>query len=189
VDEAIAVVPLPAFTAGRHELILRIPYGRLTNVEWCYLLGDFGVTVRGRHARITAPVRDLAFGDWTTQGLPFYAGNVTYHCRLDGAGEPMAVHLPAFKGALVGVALDGRDVEPIAFAPYERELGHLEGPHDLDLIVYGNRVNAFGPVQNADPRWTWFGPNAWRTDGDDWAYQYQLKPMGLLVAPRLLALR
>ena len=96
VDEAIAVVPLPAFTAGRHELILRIPYGRLTNVEWCYLLGDFGVTVRGRHARITAPVRDLAFGDWTTQGLPFYAGNVTYHCRLDGAGEPMAVHLPAF---------------------------------------------------------------------------------------------
>jgi hypothetical protein len=25
-------------------------------------------------------VRALAFGGWTRQGLPFYAGNVTYHC-------------------------------------------------------------------------------------------------------------
>ena len=43
-----------------------------------------------------------------------------------------------------------------------------------------------GCVHNADEKWTWFGPNAWRTRGDDWSYEYQLKPMGVLVAPQLL---
>jgi hypothetical protein len=27
---------------------------------------------------------------------------------------------------------------------------------------------------------------AWRTVGDEWTYEYQLKPMGLLTVPRLV---
>jgi len=186
VDEAIATIPLPALAVGRHEIEVTRPYGRATNLEWCYLLGDFGVAVRGRHAAIVAPVRELAFGDWTTQGLPFYAGNVTYHCQVDGDGRAMAVHAPAYKAPLLSVALDGAPVERIAFAPYRLDLGYVAaGAHALDITAYGNRVNAFGPVHNADPTWIWFGPDAWRTTGDQWAYEYQLKPMGILSAPRV----
>jgi len=186
VDEAIATIPLPALAVGRHEIEVTRPYGRATNLEWCYLLGDFGVAVRGRHAAIVAPVRELAFGDWTTQGLPFYAGNVTYHCQVDGDGRARAVHAPAYKAPLLSVALDGAPVGRIAFAPYRLDLGYVAaGAHALDITAYGNRVNAFGPVHNADPTWIWFGPDAWRTTGDQWAYEYQLKPMGILSAPRV----
>ncbi|MBC8104789.1 MAG: hypothetical protein H7Z41_19615, partial [Cytophagales bacterium] len=80
-------VTITLFPAGTHEIVLRIPMTRRTDIEWAYLLGDFGVEVRGSHARLTAPVRELAFGDWTRQGLPFYAGNVTYHCAVEGSGE------------------------------------------------------------------------------------------------------
>src|SRR6185436_6779405 len=114
VDEAITTVALPALDAGRHELLLALPYGPRTNLEWCYLLGDFGVEARGRHARIVAPVRELAFGDWTRQGLPFYAGNVSYHLTLAGQDGELALRAPKFAAPLLAVSLDGRRVGPIA---------------------------------------------------------------------------
>jgi hypothetical protein len=186
VDESIQTAHLPALTAGRHELVITLPYGPHSNPEWCYLLGDFGVEVAGRHAHLTAPVRSLAFGDWTTQGLPFYAGNVTYQCPIEGHAQAARLHVPKFRAPLLSVALDDAIVGKIAFAPFELPLGRLPaGPHKLSINAFGNRINAFGCVHNADERWTWFGPNAWRTEGDAWAYEYQLKPMGILSAPHL----
>jgi hypothetical protein len=185
VDEAIYTVPLPPITAGRHSVTLEIPYGRLSDLEWCYVLGEFGVYVAGRHARLIAPVRELSFGDWATQGLPFYAGNVTYHCTGVGDGNTAAVRLPAFKGALARVALDDTDMGPIAFAPFRCGLGKPRGAFRLDLTIFGNRANAFGPVHNAERDLSSYGPPAWRSQGDTWAYEYQLRPMGILVAPVL----
>ncbi len=186
VDEAIRTVRLPRLAACEHELILSIGMKRKIDVEWCYLLGDFGVQVAGRHARLTAPVRRLAFGDWTTQGLPFYAGNVTYHCRLDAPGGVVRVEVPEFRNPLLTVELDGRDAGPIAFAPYAIELSPKKGRHRLDITAYGNRANAFGPVHHTDENLRWVGPDAWRSRGVYWTYGYRLKRMGILSAPIVL---
>lgn len=184
VDEAIKTIALPPLAAGRHELVLAISYTRNANVEWCYILGDFGVDVRGRHARITAPVRELAWGDWTRQGLPFYAGNVTYHCRAMAPGGPVSVRARRFRAPLLSVTLDGRDSGRIAFDPFRVGLGSPEqGEHALDITAFGNRFNAFGALHNTDDFFTWAGPGSWRTQGDNWAYEYQLRPMGILTAP------
>ena len=53
----------------------------------------------------------------------------------------------------------------------------------VDITAFGNRVNSFGAVHNCNARWTWHGPSAWRTRGEDWSYEYQLKPTGIQVAP------
>ncbi|GAB4426244.1 MAG: glycosyl hydrolase [Chloroflexi bacterium OHK40] len=187
VDEAIQALPLPRLEAGAHELVLTLPYRRKSSLEYGYLLGDFGVVVAGSRARVVAPVRELAFGDWTSQGLPFYGGNVTYHCTVEGRGAPLTLRAAKFQAPLLAANLDGRRLGPIAFAPFELALGALApGEHRLDITAYGSRVNTFGCVHNADERAFWFGPNAWRTTGDDWSYEYRLKPAGLLAAPRLL---
>jgi hypothetical protein len=189
-DEAIQTVRLPRLEARSHEIVLTMRYGRNTTVEWCYLLGDFGVVVAGSRARVVAPVRELAFGDWTGQGLPFYGGNVTYHCTLAGGGAPLVLRAAKFRAPLLTADLDGRRLGSLAFAPFELDLGALApGSHTLDITAYGSRVNSFGCVHNADEHAFWFGPNAWRTTGDDWSYEYRLKPAGLLAAPRLLAER
>lgn len=186
VDESIKTVELPSLPQGKTEIILRIPFGPGTNVEWCYLLGDFGVKVDGCHARIIEPVRSLAFGDWTHQGLPFYAGNVTYHCKADCTFGTLYIEVPQFRNPLLSVSLDNGDEGKIAFAPYRLRLGKVEeGTHTMDITAYGNRVNAFGAVHNCDPSTTWYGPNAWRTAGNSWSYQYRLRPMGILISPRL----
>ncbi len=189
VDEAIRTVALPDLAAGENELILSVPFHRKRNVEWGYLLGDFGVDVRGREARLTVPVRELAFGDWVHQGLPFYAGNLTYHIPVNGIGREIGVHFPKFKAPLLAVALDGKRLGPVAFRPFRIGLGSLGGEHDLDVTAYGNRINAFGQLHNSHPDFRWYGPNSWRTTGDIWAYEYQLEPMGILSAPRVEVLQ
>jgi len=187
VDEAIRTVPLPDFGPGEHELIVERELNPADSWEWCYLLGDFGVDLRGRHARLVPLPETLTWGNAAAQELPFYAGNLTYRCRiaLEESGEH-ALRLPHWRGALVRVELDGRDVGRIAFDPYRCELGHLgAGEHELVLTVFGNRVNAFGALHNCAPGWRWWGPPAWDTRGDAWSYEYQLRPFGLLTAPVL----
>lgn len=187
VDECIRKVELPLIPAGESELILTIPYGRKTNVEWCYLLGTFGVAVSGVETRLTELPARLTFGDYTVQGLPFYAGNVAYEVLLQvpESGE-YVIAAEKFRAALLKVQVDGQDAGRIAFSPYQLSLGHLEaGEHRITLIAYGNRVNAFGAVHNIDETATWFGPNIWRTEGASFAYEYQLKRTGILAAPRI----
>jgi hypothetical protein len=186
VDEAISTIPLPTLAAGEHLLELVIPYTSRTNVEWCYLLGNFGVRLNGRHARLIEPVRQLAPDDWTRQGLPFYTGNLTYHYQISVEAGRFALRIPNFSGAMVGVRIDAAPLTGIAFEPYESCLGELsEGTHQLELTVFGNRFNAFGALHSS-VRQSWAGPQAWRTIADQWCYEYMLRPLGLQTAPILL---
>jgi len=185
VDEDIRLIELPALTVGTHTLEIIRSYTRKSGLEWVYLLGDFGVRIEGRRAVITAPVRRLAFGDWTHQGLPFYAGNVTYRCSVQGGGH-RRLGLPHLGAPLAKVELDGRDAGRIWLPPWRLDLGELAaGRHELAITVFGNRRNAFGAVHCRESWRRWWGPDSWRTGGDGWAYEYQLRPYGILAAPVL----
>jgi hypothetical protein len=188
VDEAIKTVPLGKLRAGENRLEITVPFGKVTTVESCFLLGDFGVEVRGRDAVITEPVRELAFGDWVRQGLPFYGGNVVYHATLD-VEEPrcLAIEATHFDQPVLSVRLDGEDKGIIAISPWRAELGEVPaGRHALDITAYGNRINTFGALHNCNYDEHWHGPGAWRTDGFAWTYEYRLRDGGIVVAPRLL---
>lgn len=185
VDESIATVPFPSIKPGTHMLVLTFPMTRKTDLEWCYLLGDFGVRVAGRDATIVEPVRSLAFGDWCPQGLPFYAGNVTYHCPLASDGRRMHVECAKFRASLLSVDLDAKPAGKIAFAPFTLDLGPVDGEHLLDITAYGNRINAFGCLHHTDDSIRWVGPAAWRSSGSTWCYEYNLRRAGVLTAPIL----
>ena len=186
VDEAIQKVALPTLPPGRHELVLHLPYHLRINLEAVYLLGDFGVALHGREAWIVPLPDTLDIGNICNQGLPFYGGNFTYEFHYAARGGEKRVEFPAFKGALISVALDGGDFQPVAFSPFRAPLGELSpGPHRIAVKVMGNRFNTFGTLHNLIPN-DYQGPQAWRTTGKDWCYEYQMRPMGLLSAPRIL---
>ena len=46
---------------GKNKLLLKIPYGRKTNLENIFILGDFGVQVSGTFACITSKLSHLYF--------------------------------------------------------------------------------------------------------------------------------
>lgn len=187
VDESIQTVKLPKIRQGVNILELQAPFGRRTNLEWCYILGDFGVRVSGFEKTLTKPVRELAFGDIVPQGLPFYGGNILYRLTVEGSGEDVEIQVPQYRGALVGVTLDGERIGSIVFDPYTVRIPALpKGTHEIGLLLYGNRVNTFGAVHNCDATWTWYGPNAWRTQDDKWSYEYCLKKVGILKSPAII---
>ena len=74
----------------------------------------------------------------------------------------------------------------IALSPYTCRFEISEtGWHKIKIRAFGNRVNTFGAIHDCDEKEVYFDPNAWRTQGDDWAYEYQLKTTGILKKPIL----
>ena len=188
VDPDIQTVPLPPLPAGNHTLCIQWPYGAWHPLEWVYLLGPFAVRVCGRSARIAPGQPRPGWGPLDQLGLPFYGANLHYHCRWVHAGGPAALRFHRFRAPLLRVALNGADVGPVAFPPYELHLGHVgPGEHQLTITCFGNRYPSFGQLHHAQPeRHRWWGPDSWRTTGDDWSEEYVLKPQGILSAPIVL---
>ena len=185
-DKDIQTVALPAIAVGIHTLTAEIPFSRRANIEWCYLLGNFGVRLNGRDAVLTAPPATLAFGDTVPQGLPFYGANITYHASFHCEGGDVRLHIPNYRGALLQATLDGAQTGRIVYAPYDLVFENVApGEHRLDITLFGNRHNCFGALHNADSTMSWAGPNAWRSTGDSWCYEYRLRPVGVLTTPTL----
>jgi hypothetical protein len=184
VDHAIRTVALGALRKGVNVLELSVPFGKSTNLEWCYILGDFGVTLAGEKKTVTSPVRELGFGDAASQGLPFYGGNIVYHIPVETGSGKLLIHVPHYRGALVGVDEDGRRSGRIAFAPYDLTVLAPESGV-LDLTLYGNRSNTFGCLHWVCEGSRYVSPGSWRTQGDQWTDGYRLTPMGILSAPNI----
>ncbi|MBR4769158.1 MAG: hypothetical protein IK088_09315, partial [Lachnospiraceae bacterium] len=185
-DRGICTVPLPALHTGENVIEAVIPFGERTNVEWAYLIGNFGVDLRGQCAVITGLPEKLAFGSITTQGFPFYGGNVTYHIPVETPAGGLYVRTPQYRGSLLTVSLDAGEEVPSVYPPYIADLGRAEaGTHTVDLKLFGNRANGFGPVHLTDLKERWIGPQAWRTEGEKWCYEYRLKEIGVLSAPEI----
>ncbi|KZT57113.1 hypothetical protein CALCODRAFT_453443, partial [Calocera cornea HHB12733] len=187
VDEDIRMVELPGIRKGHHTLEITYPFGIMTNIERVYLLGDFGVDVRGATAAIVPlHLSQVTFGDYTHQGLPFYAGNVTYECTFDCEGGPTAIQATRFASPVLAITLDGKKAGHIAYEPHIIAFEDLDaGEHTLTITSYGNRANSFGPVHLPKGLTNWYGPNAWRTDYDWWSKEYSLVEMGILETPRV----
>lgn len=184
-DRDIQTIKLPAIKEGDNILEVTLPFYEKFNVEYMYLLGDFSVSVAGRNLKLQKPHKYLAYGDLCTQGLPFYGGNITYYIplKMDEDGE-LSIQIPQFRCPVIKVTLDDVDKGYIAFSPYLINLGKVnKGKHVISVTAYGNRINTFGTIHNCNHTEHWIGPNAWRTIGNSWAYEYQLKKSGILVSP------
>ncbi len=182
-DKSIKTVAIPAMKKGENTIELVIPFGPRTSTEWAYLLGDFGVAVHGREARIIERPETLTFGDITSQGFPFYGGNVTYHVPVETEGGEIIVRSGRYRGVLQTVTMDGRE-ENLIYPPYTASLGAPEkGTHMLDFMLGGHRRNGFGPVHLCNLAVSWVGPSAWRSKGDEWNYDYCICEEGILSTP------
>ncbi len=177
-DHAISTVALPAFSAGRHVIEISLSFTKETSIEWFYLLGDFGVRISGTHGVVTPPVTSLELGDWTTQGLPFYGGNVTYHFTATADGD--AVRVPSFNATTLRVSSGGLSA-PVYRDPYIGLVPVTEGA-PVDITVYGHRANCFGPIHLCKPI-GWLGPNSYRVKGLGFSPEYCLKPLGIPCSP------
>lgn len=184
VDKSIGTVKLPVLKAGDNIIEVTLPFGRRTNLEWCYLLGDFGVEVQGAYRQLVDLPDCLGFDDITRQQLPYYTGNITYEMPIETTGGRLKMTVPHYSGTAIRVSLDDDPVGYVIYPPYQIDLGSVTpGNHRLKLTLLGNRENGFGPLHRTDRRNDWYGPDAWRTTDAKWTDSYWFTPMGILTSP------
>ena len=185
VDESISKIALPPILKGMNTIEITTAIGVGTDLEACYLLGDFAVYKGENGYYLDEPVRSLGFGSVVEQGLPFYGGNITYHLYTEVPAGDLKVSVDAYKGSLISVGLDGEDKGDIIFAPYNLNAINVEaGRHEVSLTLYGNRINTFGPLHNRLVPLKWVGPESFRTR-DFFTYDYVLKEFGIMEKPIL----
>ena len=185
VDRAIHTVALPDLTEGENILLVTVPIGKRTNLEYMYLLGDFGVRVNGTVKTVTAPVREIGFGDLVPQGLPFYTGNLRYCFTIQTEQTHFFLRVPRYRGGLLKVFVDDVDCGNIAFSPYMKKIACVPGKHKVEIRLYGTRQNGFAQLHHTPGVYFYQSPNSWRSAGDLWCYEYQFKQAGILTSPEV----
>ncbi len=186
VDPCISKVKLPVLSEGRHELKLRIAFSEKVNLECCYLLGDFSVDVCGSRTVLKKRKDMVCWGSLTRQGMPFYGGNAVYVTEVELEPGNYQIEVSKYRAPLLEIRVDGEKTGNIITAPYRVPFEiRKEGIHRIEIKSFGSRVNTFGAVHNCDENEIYFDPNAWRTTGESWSYEYQLKKTGVLKSPVL----
>ncbi len=183
-DKDIKTVALPEIREGENTLTVTLPFGKTSNTEWMYILGDFAVRFKDGAPVLCGLPEKLSFGSITNQGFPFYGGNIGYKFETDVC-DGLKLKATHYTGALIGVEIDGERKGRIVYPPYEFEISGLPlKKHSITLTLFGNRENCFGPVHRNESG-GWIGPNAWRTENEKWTYGYNLKDIGITEKPVL----
>lgn len=74
----------------------------------------------------------------------------------------------------------------IVYSPYRLPFEITEnGEHTIEIKVFGCRINTFGQVHHTRREKVWWDPGSWRSDGNEWTYEYNLWPQGVLKSPEL----
>jgi hypothetical protein len=194
VDPSLKLLALdPAWLRlGENRLRLETDYTEDDGLEIIYLLGDFGVQLAAGHARIIAAPERLEIGDWTSQGLPFYAGSVCYRRAIAtprlAKEERLFVRVPGYLGVAVRVLVNGREAGFIGWEPAEADItDFVEGDaFELGIELIGHRRNSHGPLHFAE-KWPVQGarPRQFVAQGKDWSDAWNIVPCGLMESPRL----
>jgi len=183
-DKSIQTIPLGTLPQGISTIEICLPFGQRTNVEWCYLLGDFGVYLAGEARLIVARPEKLGFDSVVGQMLPHYGGNIAYELPVETHGGRLCVTVPHYAGAAIRVSVDGQTIGHVAYPPYKLDLGIWDaGHHTITLTLLGTRENCFGPLHMADLEDHWIEPQSWRTTGAKWTDSYRVKPLGICSKP------
>lgn len=184
VDISILKVKLPKIIKGRNVLTVNIPFGISTNTENMFILGNFGVKTVGRKSVIIPLPEKISFGDLTGQGFPFYGGNIKYKFRVNTPEGRLKLRASDYRGALIGVNVDGKRAGSIIYPPYIFSADNLSaGEHLVELELFTHRYNTFGPLHLVNVKESWHGPGAWRSSDDNWSYEYVLRQTGILSSP------
>jgi hypothetical protein len=189
IDWEVHTCALPKIKKGSNILEITIPFGVRTDVENCFVLGNFGTAYRGREAWICSLPEDLAYGNVVNQGLAFYGASIFYDSEFElDEPAPVEFQISYYRGALVKVEIDGEEAGYIWKSPFRLRTDVIPaGKHNVTYTLYGNRYNTLVAHHSlvSDKKDIYTGPGYWHSTGFEWSYEYNTRPLGILKAPEV----
>jgi hypothetical protein len=170
-----------ALRMGHNTITLTTEYRADSNLEAIYLLGDFGVSLDGRNATITALPETITTGDLTVQGFPFYGAEIVYQLN-DIPNHVSRLLVTEARAACLKIRCSDRpsDGRVLIAPPYSIDLGSIQRMGTLEISCILTRRNTFGPLHYTPLHAPAYGPELF-TDRDPAHYcdQYCLLPQGI----------
>ncbi len=189
IDPSLRRLELPAAMLKEGENVIELAgkyHELLPGLESMFLLGEFGVE-KNTDTLIELPAT-FSCGDVCDAGLPNYSGSLRYTRSFRAEkGKRTFIKVNGWQGSAFAVSVNGSELIPVGWAPYEVEVTDLirDGENKLVINVYGSRRNSHGPF---------YLPNGESTPG--WCGSWQLRqfehpdkilvPLGLLDEPEVL---
>ena len=149
VDTAFQTLAVPAgvLQQGKNELLVATDYRKDTNTEPLYLVGNFGVKIDGARRIITTLPATLYAGDISTQGLPFYRGELVYKVPVAAKAAPgqrVFLETPRFGAACVRVTSARGTTQVLGWKPFKADITGETGTVAVSAMLTGQ--NAFGTL-------------------------------------------
>ncbi len=180
-DHSINVYPVKRemLQKGKNEIHLSIhPMHVHAELERIFVLGDFDVVPYSGGFEIQNSSK-LTFGNWVTQGLPFYPESVSYKKKFTfGKDEqPAKIVLDEWQGAVAAVKVNGKEAGIIGWQPYELIVDDyiVAGDNEIEVLIYGTPRNLLGPHYNNPPKgiatpWSWNNAPSSQPAGSEYSF-------------------
>lgn len=182
VDKSIKKYSAGNLLKGVNEIEIKTPITKRISIENYFLLGDFDVKLQGCKQTIMPKSDKIGFSDITSQGMPFYGGNIIYKTEIDVPESTLKICISRYRGALTKVLIDVKEAGNIVYPPYILETDVSAGKHTIEFVAFGNRVNTFGVLHDVSNT-EWVDPTSWYKKDYEWSYEYTPKSTGIISSP------
>ncbi len=193
VDPAIKKITIPkeTFRQSQNQLVIEGQFDRFTDLEIVYILGLFGVSQKQGTFVITKESKCIDLGTWSSQGLPFYAGHVTYTAKETLHKKSKNRYLLSFgryAATAIEVTVNGCPMPIVFYGDHCVDVTEAlkDGENLFQIRLLGSLRNAFGPLHISTEYPQWVGPDSYRASNPLWQEEYRIKDYGLLESPQLI---
>lgn len=193
VDPAIKTLPVPAsfLCKGKNVLKVEGAFNEDIDLEAIYLLGSFGVATDGITSTIQEMPEKLKLGSVTTQGLPFYSGNILYKSSFHFAPKSSSRYwlgIKDFKASAIEISVNGYQSVLCSHSEDSIEITDMlkKGLNEICINLLGSRRNSFGPLHMADEKPVYISAASFRqNEYYKWQEKYKLVEYGLYQFPAI----
>ena len=188
-DRSFEKIELPNLIEGENEIVLYCEYKNRMEVEDCYIIGDFGVDAITREI-INEPNK-LHFGDWCLQGYPYYAGSIIYLDKVDlefEEGDHIYIKLGKYSAITTAIWVNGKLTGHIPWRCADGlDITQFvqKGENIIGIEVMGSPRNMLGPLHQKSGKKPWTDSRSFRTEKEEFTFDYVLMPFGLFDQVRL----
>ncbi len=187
------LLPKGSLVEGWNSLVISTTYTADSDLEYLYLLGDFGARrdENGVPVLCAMPER-VGLGDWEKYGLGSFTGALSYIVDAEfklKKGERAFLKLGKWEGVAVKAIVDGKAAGSIDWPPYELDITDaLAGKTKarIEIQVFAGRRNLLGPLHLSDRHPWWTGPAQYVSDTRFWSPLPVHFETGLMDAPLLV---